>query len=274
MKVTGKRAVLAVQEALGEAGLGRTSGYSGGEITGWIDRNQYGSTGFSVKKLSDGDLTWHVVISGKPHLRYREWTERRDGDSIDLHEPVNPNALAPRIRAAFETLGLKVRKVEHTGAQMHWDDDVDYEIVTDHPEWLGPADKSNASQDGAGPLLKTMARGGKADGNLPALRGSLVGYVHAGRSYLTRESLEALVAQAKEDEALRQQSLARHGATPHARVPAYLRERGPDLALSEAGELALRPSRQPETRVAPETLVNHWGDEVQVWRVPSSSGSV
>ncbi len=107
MKVSGMRAVLAVRDALERAGLGRTSHYNGGHVAGWIPANQYGSTGFSVRRERDGTLGWNVVVSGKPHLSYRRW-EERDGDrgTISLHEPRNPEALSPRIAAAFDSVGI------------------------------------------------------------------------------------------------------------------------------------------------------------------------
>jgi len=265
MKVNGKRAVLAVRAALDDAGLNRTSGYSGGEIAGWIDPNHFGSTGFSVRRQADGNLSWHVVISGKPHLRYREWTERRDGDSIDLHEPVNPETLAPRIKAAFETLGMDIREVSYGGAQMHWDDDVSYNVVTDHPEWLGPPDRTNAARDGDGVLIKTMSFGQRAPEVLASMQG-LVGYVQGNRAYLTRESLSAVEDKAAKDEASRQESLAHWG---EKNAPNYLKLKGMQVSLADTGEFVFASPGHPQTRVAPETVTNHWGDEVEVWKVPS-----
>lgn len=270
MKVTGIRAVLGVRSALEEAGLGRTSGYSGGETTGWIAANHYGSTGFSVKRVAGGDVAWHVVISGKPHLRYRKWTERQgDDDTIDLHEPVDPQSLAPRIRAAFESLGLEVRKVEYAGAQQHWDDDVDYEVVTDHPGWLGTPDTRNASQDGDGPLLKAMAVGPRASEIFPRMPGPLVGYVRGSQAYLTRESLMAVDARARQAEAERQSLMAGYGGEGSPGVPRWLREKGLEVSISEAGELRLKSPRLSDPCIPAETLANHWGDEVQGWKVPS-----
>jgi hypothetical protein len=123
-----------VRDALAAAGVPRTSRHAGGEVRGLIDPNHHGSVGFAVREYPDR-LEFHVVVSGKPAgMRYRRWSESQDnGDSIDLHEPTNPMTAEPKIRAAFAAAGLNVREVRHTGHQMHWDDDVDFEVVTAKP---------------------------------------------------------------------------------------------------------------------------------------------
>lgn len=127
---TALETVTAIHSALAAVGLGRTSRMNGGEIVGWTTAR--GSTGFSVRETDDGLLYWHVVISGKPHMRYREYRS----DDHDLHDPVNPEILEPRIRHVFETQDLDVQSVCCCGHQSHWDDDVDYAIVTTRPPWL------------------------------------------------------------------------------------------------------------------------------------------
>lgn len=129
-RVDGLAAVTKVRDAMDAAGLGRTSRMNGGELTGWT--RSLGSTGFSVRQKEDGTVSWHVVVSGKPHLRYRdyEW----EGDS--LHEPTDPDVLCPRIRRVFEGLGLAVASVRYAGHQTMWDDDVEYDVETARPGWL------------------------------------------------------------------------------------------------------------------------------------------
>ena len=124
-------AVADVHAALAAAGLPRTSRYSGGEMTGWTAC--FGSTGFSIREDDAGDLVWHVVVSGKPHLTYREY--RDDGGG---HEPIAPERLCPRIEAVFRAQGLDVRSVRYGGHQTMWDDDVEYNVVTARPDWLEP----------------------------------------------------------------------------------------------------------------------------------------
>ena len=134
IKLTGTQAATKVKQALEKSGLGRTSSYDGGKITGWT--NNLGSTGFSVRKDRDGKLDWHVVISGKKHLPYEDYEERRDGDTYTLHRPVNPQSLEPKIKKVFQSLKLKVLKVRYSGHQAMWDDDVTYNITTERPTWL------------------------------------------------------------------------------------------------------------------------------------------
>lgn len=124
----------AVKQALAAAGMPRTSEYSGGAVTGWT--KAYGSTGFSLCLKSSGKIDWHVVISGKPLLKYREFKEHSDGEDYNRHEPLRPERLIPRIKTVFQELGLVVHEVTYTGHQDHWDDDVDYNILTDYPDGL------------------------------------------------------------------------------------------------------------------------------------------
>lgn len=133
--MTGLEAVTAVRQALAEAGMPRTSGFGGAEMRGWIAGNRSGSTGFSVRPLENGNLDWHIVISGKPHLRYKE---TRCLDDERGHEPINPEQLCPRIQGVFEQLGMSVLRVRDSGYQMVWDDDVEYNVETLRPDWLLP----------------------------------------------------------------------------------------------------------------------------------------
>lgn len=127
----GKAACTKIKDALATAGLGRTSAMGGAEIRGWTE--SLGSTGFSVRKErpAEGALVWHIVISGRPHLRYNEQEECRDGEVYDVHDPVCPERLCGQIRSVFESLGLSVLSVRYAGHQRHWDDDVEYEIHTE-----------------------------------------------------------------------------------------------------------------------------------------------
>ncbi|WP_147480858.1 hypothetical protein [Pseudomonas amygdali] len=126
-KLTGKQAAQFIHDALQAIGLPRTSTLNGGEITGWT--TNLGSTGFSIRHdKRTGLLQWHVVVSGRPHMSYEE-------DDHGYY-PTRPEVLCPRIQTMFEALALKVTSVKATGWQTAWDDDVSYEIYTNHPEWL------------------------------------------------------------------------------------------------------------------------------------------
>src|ERR1700730_18374565 len=110
---TGKEWAAAVKEALAAAGMPRTSEYNGGELTGWT--TVFGSTGFSLRLTEKGQVEWHVVVSGKPLLAYREYVlPWGRGDEIQrCHSPIDPEKLCPRIKAVFEGLGLVVHAVTY-----------------------------------------------------------------------------------------------------------------------------------------------------------------
>jgi len=297
MKVTGKRAVQAVRHALAEAGLGRTSKMNGGAVTGWIARNHGGSTGFSVKPTAnEGEVVWNVVISGKPHLSYRSWT---DSDGMRFSEPTNPGSLSPRIRAAFEDLGLDVRSVTCGGYQTHWDDDVNYSVVTNYPEWLERHNPDNPPPKAEGPLLMAMKFRDTFDhkGPLSPTSDPLAGYLANGRVYLTGESVRHLAdlhatlleknraacerarqinANVEEhNKGVRERNEIARKENPSGFVPE--RERFPTwepewdlgrMSLSENGEFFMAPRGRGEHRCAPVEITNHWGDTVKVWEMP------
>ena len=136
-KMSGKDYMRRVKEALAEAGLPRTSGFNGGELTGWT--RIYGSTGFSIR-LDDEDpnaVVFNVVISGKAAgLDYKKWNECEGDEVIRLHKPIRPESLYPKIRRTFESLGVTVLGVAESGYQMHWDDDVEYSVTAVRPRDL------------------------------------------------------------------------------------------------------------------------------------------
>lgn len=131
---TGLQAVTELHQKLAAAGMPRTSELNGGALKGWTE--SYGSTGFSIRREESGDLQWHLVVSGKPLFRYREYEHWSNGESYDYHEPLNPETVLPRLRAVFEGMGLMVKSLSYTGHQLMWDDDVEFSVVTDHPQWL------------------------------------------------------------------------------------------------------------------------------------------
>lgn len=135
MKKTGLEAVTELHQKLAAAGMPRTSTLNGGALRGWTET--YGSTGFSIRREENGDLQWHLVVSGKPLFAYREYEHHGiNGETYDYHEPRNPESLLPRLRAVFEDMGLTVKSLACTGHQLMWDDDVEFSVVTKHPDWL------------------------------------------------------------------------------------------------------------------------------------------
>jgi len=273
MKITGKRATLAVRCALDEAGLKRTSPYAGAGVTGWIDQDQYGSTGFSVKPnkpmggpAKPGELIWHIEISGKPHLRYRRWTDYNSGsDPINLHDPVNPEVLFPAIKRAFESLGIEVRSVRYAGAQQHADDDVGYDIVTIHPEWLEAYDPRNttpASGDAHLVALEFNDPVGFNRSPIAPRTKPLAGYVKNGVPYLTRESIEHVIGVFASHHA-EEQELRRQGV----RLPPSMYG---EATLSEDGVFRLVPKNRADHGAKPVRITNHWGDVIEAWPMPQA----
>lgn len=246
MTVTGIRAVAALRASLDALGLSRTSGYNGGEMTGWTSR--HGSTGFSIRADGEG-LHWHVVVSGKPHLRYRSYQDRSGDETYDLHEPTNPESLYPRIRQAMAAIGLQAIDVRNTGHQTMWDDDVDYTIVTAHPDWLEKPDARNA---GGLPPTPTLVALSTRHLPLPFSAFELAGYADGGKLFLTKESVEAcLAAFAQRSEELRRIKM----------------DTG-DVALGGDGCLTLRSRDGFRFEGKPRTVTNFWGDDVEVVEIP------
>lgn len=135
----GKDACQRIHDALEAAGLPRTSRLSGGEIRGVTTAE--GSTGFSARVLSDGTIDWHIVISGKAAgIKYRDYTDWQGDEQYEMSDPINPDVVIPRIREVFSQLGLQVidrpetpqqlSRPRCTGWQSHWDDDIDYNVLT------------------------------------------------------------------------------------------------------------------------------------------------
>lgn len=141
MDNAGKKECQELHDALDAAGLGRTSNLGGGELTGLT--NAIGSTGFSVRRTDWCDapsLDWHVVVSGKhAGIRFRNYTEYTSEGEMEMHKPVDADKIHEAIANVFHSLGMTVREVRTTGWQCHWDDDIDYNIITDMVPTLSDA---------------------------------------------------------------------------------------------------------------------------------------
>ena len=266
MQVTAIRAVQGVKAAMEAEGLKRTSRYAGGEIAGWIAMNRLGSTGFSVRPKEDGRLHWHVVLSGRPHMRYSSYRQASGDETTEHHEPVAPEALFGRIRGIFEALGMAPHDIRVGGWQTMWDDDVDYDVVTDHPAWLEAYDPANGTYEAeCGVTLRAaVVRPRPSDVDAPPCKGSLPVYVVDGEVYLTRESVEA-IAKAAADHNREIEQLPDRARRMRAAA------RCSEAELAEDGTFRYRVMGryQPyETSEKPTTIVNHWGDEVTVWKAP------
>ncbi len=123
-----------LQRALVAAGLARVPVDADGSVVGWETAG--GTSCFSLRPARLGQIDWRLVVSGKPLLNYRFFEVYRDGLCFDAHQPINPEVLIPRIRSVFLNLGLVVRKVRVSGYSPAGNDDVSFNVVTDHPKWI------------------------------------------------------------------------------------------------------------------------------------------
>jgi hypothetical protein len=245
-RITGMRAVMAVKGAMADRGLSRTSRLAGAEIAGWIAPNRFGSTGLSIRRQPDGDIVWHVVLSGKPHLKYRNYREVQGDETIEVHEPIDPQRLFPALRQVFEGLGIDVVGIELGGYQTHWDDDVSYNVVTKRPEWLDVVNGRGRPE--VDPVLVTCRMSDRPQAPVRGLTGLVAYQTLDGLVFLTRESIGAIAARMDE-------------------VRRYAPETG-TLAIDGTGELVRTSRGQTETVSRPSTIVNFKGDEIEVWAVP------
>jgi hypothetical protein len=217
--------------------------------------------------MEDGRLHWHVVLSGKPHLRYSSYRQVSGNDTVTLHEPVNPEGLFAQLRDVFEGMGLTPREMRVSGWQGMWDDDVSYDVVTDHPAWLEAYDLKNRASDAecGATLRAAVVAPRRSDLDPPPFRAELPVYIVDGEVYLTRESIEAMAKAAVDHNREVEQLSDRDRRMRSAR-------RCSEAELATDGTFRYRTMGQyelHETSVPPITIVNHWKDEVTVWRGPS-----
>jgi hypothetical protein len=266
-KISGIRATLAVQHALDEAGLKRTSKDNGAATNGWIAAHYYRAYGFGVKEAKEpGMLDWSVVISGEPHMKYEENEYLSNGERMTSNDPVNPEVLFPRIKKVFEGLGIEVAKVEKTGHQTMWNDDVSYNITSKPPAWLEAYNPDNTLQKLTSPrlvaatLIETKHSKVKSFTALPMYQ--LSDKTERNPLSGTRFFLRDCFAMTKE--AL---SILKENNDSSAKYRPELVD-----AITFDGEtLVLRQfmfSGDYRERIQPTTITNHWGDEVKVYKWP------
>lgn len=249
-KISAVRTVQALRHELELVGLKRTSGLNGADTRGWIEKNHLGSTGYSIRPLPDGTLDWHLVISGRPHMRYREYREIQDDETYSLHSPENPEVVIPKIRKAFAALGIDVVEAKCTGHQTMWDDDVDFNVTTRKPEWLADWDPCN--REAATPFLPRLVSGETNLYSSPAplapTRGLPAYALGGGEFGLPREAVGFLVSKSPE-----------YVGKPWAKYG--------EPSLQEDGSFVLE--RNGEAVVfKPRRIVNYWGDDVDVFVLP------
>lgn len=299
--ISAVRALLAVTDALARQGLVNREDPFGSRVKGWSPHNVIDSTTTNIGVERDGSLRWHFEVSGKPHLRYRNWTEEKDndqGETLDLHEPLHPERLLPRIRAAFRETGIEVTDARYRGHQGHWDDGVNYEVTSPHPAWLERHSAVSAELQAAGcPTLCSFElrsrRGALADPMGDLLRSAaqemqgwatLTGYETGGQGVLlTREALETLVSLPVRTEsawiprgdgsqrlASETSSYLRLEPGREGEVDAVVYRR---LSRAQPGSYRRIALDTPtvDLRARPEVVRNAWGDAVTAWRFPEGA---
>ena len=109
--------------------------YPFGSVRGWSAPNHIDASGNWNLREDNSKLIITVVVDGrKCGLRFREYEEiDSEGDSIGLHEPINPNSLCSRITKSAGTIGLAVVDVRYYSHQQHWDHSVSYLITAKRP---------------------------------------------------------------------------------------------------------------------------------------------
>lgn len=129
-----------IREQLALAGLSRGGRETepGAEVSGLVPRGAFGDTGFSVQELSQKELEFHIVISGKQAgIEYSEWSDWQAGvGAMKAHQPTNQKILHQPIRDAFREMGFEVKKVKNDSFEKYDNDDVTYNVITDYPEIL------------------------------------------------------------------------------------------------------------------------------------------
>lgn len=129
-----------VRDSLAHAGMPRVGreGEPGAEVSGLVPRGAFGDTGFSVQELSQKELEFHIVISGKQAgVDYTEWSDWQAGvGAMKAHEPINQKSLHQRIRDCFRDMGFEVKKVKNDSFEKYDNDDLTFNVITDYPDLL------------------------------------------------------------------------------------------------------------------------------------------
>lgn len=127
-----------IARKLAEHGLPRHGEDTKRIITGLVNPEAFGDTGFSVKELNNRELEFHIVISGGvAGIEYNEWTEWQSGyGAMTAREPLNQKSLHSAIRDAFRDMGFTVKKVKNDSHAKYGSDDVTYVVITEYPEIL------------------------------------------------------------------------------------------------------------------------------------------
>lgn len=131
---TGLEAAKLVRERFVSTGLSRLNWFKPVEVFGWGAGGD--TSGFGLRSLPDGRLSWSLVVSGKEHLEYQAVEEQIDGQRYMTHEPVDPESLSDTIRSVFDYLHIEVHDVRCLSWETCVGDDIDFEVISSHPTWI------------------------------------------------------------------------------------------------------------------------------------------
>jgi hypothetical protein len=91
-------------------------------VRGWSTPNLVDHTGFSLRQVGE-HVEAMVFVDERAGLNQRHYT---DDDGTELHEPVDPERIEPKIARILGDAGLEVRSVSYAGHQGLWDETVHY----------------------------------------------------------------------------------------------------------------------------------------------------
>jgi len=94
-------------------------------VRGWSPPNLVDHTGFSLRQVGE-HVEAMVFVDERAGLNQRRYI---DDDGTELHEPVDPERIEPKIARILGDAGLEVRSVSYAGHQGLWDETVHYRAV-------------------------------------------------------------------------------------------------------------------------------------------------
>lgn len=128
--VPGRELMRFIREKLCEKRMLRWGAIPDSELRGMIPNTQYGSVGFAVRRMDNGNLAFTVSLSARfNNIRFRGTTgEDRTPDTRDADQA------GIALRGFFRELGFRPVRSNWFA----WDEDlVEYNVETDCPACLG-----------------------------------------------------------------------------------------------------------------------------------------
>lgn len=98
---------------------------------GWSEPNVENHTSFTLRRVGD-DVEAFVFVDEKAGLHQQHYREVFDTQVLELHDPIAPKRIEPRIERILHESGLDVRTVSYAGHQALWDNTVHYRVRFRH----------------------------------------------------------------------------------------------------------------------------------------------